>query len=140
MEEYEALKIGKSDLMVGWFNAHWSTAGKLFEAEFDKLAAHYPQFTFFKCDVDEVPRAAYDAEVVDSPQISIIPTGSKPDGSLYCKSDMVTVKAQLANYATIVSDAKKAVEGFRFGESPSEKKQWAFDPATGTTIPHHESY
>jgi hypothetical protein len=87
-----------------------------------------------------VPKAAYDAEVVDSPQISIIPTGTKPDGTLYCKSDMVTVKANLANYGAIVPDAKKAVEGFRFGEPLSEKKPWVFDPATGTTLPQHESY
>lgn len=53
---------------------------------------------------------------------------------------MVTVKANLANYAAIVADAKKAVEGFKFGESPVEKKPWVFDPATGTTMPQHESY
>ena len=87
-----------------------------------------------------VPKAAYDAEVVDSPQISLIPTGAKPDGSMYCKSDMISVKAKLANYSTIIPEAKKAVESFRFGESPSEKKPWVFDPATGTTIPQHESY
>ena len=87
-----------------------------------------------------VPKAAYDAEVVDSPQISLIPTGAKPDGSMYCKSDMVTVKGQLANYASIIPDAKKALDKFRFGEAPAEKKPWVFDPATGTTIPQHESY
>ena len=53
---------------------------------------------------------------------------------------MVTIKANLANYSAIVSDAKKAVDSFRFGESPSEKKPWVFDPAPGTTIPQHESY
>lgn len=87
-----------------------------------------------------MPKAAYDSEVVDAPQISVIPTGSKPDGTLYCKSDMVSVKASLANYASIVGDAKKVVEGFKFGESPMEKKPWVFDPATGTTLPQHESY
>jgi hypothetical protein len=70
----------------------------------------------------------------------MIPTGTKPDGSMYCKSDMVTVKANLANYAAILPETKKAVDGFRFGESPAEKKPWVFDPATGTTIPQHESY
>jgi hypothetical protein len=78
--------------------------------------------------------------VVDSPQISLIPTGTKQDGSLYCKSDMITIKAELSNYSAIVSDAKKAVEKFKFGPSPSEKKPWVFDPATGTTLPQHESY
>ena len=53
---------------------------------------------------------------------------------------MVTVRASLANYAAIIGEAKKAVEGFKFGESPAEKKPWVFDPATGTTLPQHESY
>ena len=134
------MKVGKSDLMVGWFSARWSTAAKMFESDFEKLAAQYPQYTFFKCDVDEVPKAAYDAEVVDSPQVSVIATGTKPDGSLYCKSDMKTVKAHLGNYAEIVAEAKKVVDGFKFGESPVEKKPWVFDPATGTSLPLHESY
>lgn len=90
--------------------------------------------------MDVVPSAAYDAEVVDSPQVSVIPTGTKPDGSLYCKSDMVTVKAHLSNYSSIVGETKKALDSFKFGESPVEKKPWVFDPATGTTIPQHESY
>lgn len=139
-DEYEALKVNKSDLLVGWFSARWSTAAKLFEPEFEQLATQYPQYTFFKCDVDDVPTAAYDSEVVDSPQITMIPTGTKPDGSLYGKADLVTVKAKLAEYSAIVPNAKKALDGFRFGESPLEKKPWVFDPATGTTIPLHESY
>jgi hypothetical protein len=53
---------------------------------------------------------------------------------------MVTIKARLANYSSIVLDAKKSIEQFRFGEAPAEKKPWVFDPATGTTIPQHESY
>ena len=87
-----------------------------------------------------MPKAAYDAEVVDSPQVSMIPTGTKPDGSMYYKSEMVTVKAKLSSYSGIIPEAKKALDSFRFGESPSEKKSWVFDPATGTTIPQHESY
>ena len=90
--------------------------------------------------MDAIPKAAYDAEVVDSPQISLIPTGTKPDVSLYCKSDMVTIKAELSNYSAIVANARKAVENFKFGPSPAEKKPWVFDPATGTTLPQHESY
>jgi len=53
---------------------------------------------------------------------------------------MVTIKANLANYASIIPEAKQAVDRFRFGESPVEKKPWVFDPATGTSIPQHESY
>jgi len=43
LEGYEALKVNQSDLLVGWFTANWSTAGKLYEGEFDKLASQYPQ-------------------------------------------------------------------------------------------------
>ena len=70
----------------------------------------------------------------------MIPTGAKPDGALYGKADMVTIKAKLGSYSEIIPDAKKAVDGFKFGESPAEKKPWVFDPATGTTLPLHESY
>lgn len=42
LEEYEALKVSKADLMVGWFYAPWSTAAKIFEGDFDKLASQYP--------------------------------------------------------------------------------------------------
>ncbi len=62
------------------------------------------------------------------------------DGSLYGKADMVTVRAKLANYAGIVPDAKHALDGFQFGNAPAEKRPWVFDPATGTTVPLHESY
>lgn len=112
----------------------------MFEEDFVKLAAQYPQYTFFKCDVDQVPKAAYDAEVVDSPQVSMIPTGTRLDGSLYGKADMKTVKANLAMYSEIVPDAKKMLDSFKFGPSPVEKKPWVFDPATGTSLPQHESY
>jgi hypothetical protein len=70
----------------------------------------------------------------------MIPTGAKPDGSLYGKADMVTVKAKLAKYSDIVPEAKKALDGFKFGPSPAEKKPWVFDPSTGATLPLHESY
>ena len=45
-EEYEALKVNKSDLLVGWFTARWSTAGKMFEADFDKLATQFPDVCY----------------------------------------------------------------------------------------------
>lgn len=134
------MKTSESDLLVGWFSGRWSTAAKVFESDFESLAAEYPKYTFFKCDVDTVPQAAYDSEVVDSPQISIIPTGTKTDGTLYGKADMVTIRAKLSNYSNIVPDAKTAVESFKFGPSPAEKQPWVFDPATGTSVPQHESY
>ena len=43
LEQYEALKTNQSDLLVGWFTAKWSTAGKLFEGDFEKLAEQFPQ-------------------------------------------------------------------------------------------------
>ena len=49
VEEYEALKVNQSDLLVGWFTAQWSTAGKMFDADFDKLASQYPQVCCYRC-------------------------------------------------------------------------------------------
>jgi ABC-type enterochelin transport system substrate-binding protein len=43
LEQYEALKTNPSDLLVGWFTAKWSTAGKLFDSDFEKLAEQFPQ-------------------------------------------------------------------------------------------------
>lgn len=112
----------------------------MFENDFENLASQYPNYTFFKCDIDSVPRAAYDAEVVDTPQVSIIPTGTKPDGTFYGKADLITVKAKLSDYSSIIPEAKKALDSLKFGSTPSEKKPWVFDPATGTSVPQHESY
>lgn len=45
-------------MMVGWFAAKWSTGAKMFEPEFEKLSTSYPEATFYKVDMDEVPTAA----------------------------------------------------------------------------------
>merc|ERR1719321_526994 len=115
LESYEALKAN-SKVMVGWFSAHWSAAGKLYEPKFDELAASYPAYTFYKVDVDAVPKAAYDMEVQDVPTVSVLPLGSKPDGSLYDKTDLQVISAPQAEYGAVVGDAKTAIDGVAFGE------------------------
>ena len=35
-------------MMVGWFSSHWSAAAKLYEPNFDAMAAAYPSYTFYK--------------------------------------------------------------------------------------------
>ncbi|KAF4720146.1 hypothetical protein FOZ63_033973 [Perkinsus olseni] len=137
--DYEALKQ-TSHMMVGWFAAKWSTGAKMFEPEFEKLSASYPQATFYKVDMDEVPTAAYDMEVVDSPQIAILPLGWKPDGSRFDKSDLVSIRAELGRYDRVVPKAKEALDQINLGEKEDEPKPWVFDPSTGTTLPAHQSY
>merc|ERR1711862_969758 len=78
---YEAFKTSKTPMMVGWFTGHFSTAAKMYEEQFDSMAKAYPKYTFYKCDVDDAPLAAYDAEVEEVPSIVIQPLGLKPDGS-----------------------------------------------------------
>lgn len=60
---------------VGYFTGHWSTAGKMYKEQFEALclkvlafsaeamAKSYPKYSFYTCDIDDAPLAAYDAEV-----------------------------------------------------------------------------
>ena len=141
-EQYENLKIETdSPVLIGWFNIHSSLAGKLFEADFLDLANQFTHYQFFKCDIDQVPHAAYDLEVVDAPQISVLPVGMKPDGSLYDKTDLVTIKAELGRYDEIVQKARIAIAAIKVKENiRTVKPLWVFDPATGTTLPKHQLY
>merc|ERR1712151_1355419 len=86
---YEAMKASKAPMMVGFFTGHFSLAGKMYAEQFESMASSYPKAKFFKCDVDDVPLAAYDSEVVNVPSVVVMPLGLKPDGSPYDKSDMV---------------------------------------------------
>ena len=113
----------------------------MYEQQFDELAEKFPTYQFFKSAVDETPEAAYDCEVTDVPQICVLPIGKKPDGSLFDKSDLQTVKAELGRYDQLVSRAHKTVAAVQIGEQVrSEKPEWTFDPATGTSLPKHQSY
>ena len=55
------------------------------------MAKSYPKYSFYTCDVDDAPLAAYDAEVTEVPSVVIQPLGLKPDGSYYDKTDMAGV-------------------------------------------------
>merc|ERR1711924_62004 len=89
MATYEAMKTSSTPMMVGYYTAHHSAASKLHMEQFEAMAKAYPKYSFYTCDVDDVPLAAYDAEVEEVPSIVVLPLGLKPDGSHYDKTDMV---------------------------------------------------
>mmetsp|Transcript_54149 Transcript_54149/g.108774 ORF Transcript_54149/g.108774 Transcript_54149/m.108774 type:complete len:156 (+) Transcript_54149:74-541(+) len=135
---YEALKTSKAPVMVGWFTGHFSTAAKMYSEQFEAMSKAYPKYAFYTCDVDDVPLAAYDAEVVDVPSVVVQPLGLKPDGSPYDKTDLVVVAAELARYDQVLPNAKTALDAVQVLEDPDEPKPWQFDPSTGTTLPPHK--
>merc|ERR1712217_115203 len=134
-----ALKTSRAPVMVGWFTGHFSTASKMYSEQFENMAKAYPKNAFYTCDVDDVPLAAYDAEVVDVPSVVIQPLGLKPDGSPYDKTDMVVISPELAQFDQVIPRAKAAIDAITVLEDPDapEPKPWQFDPATGTTLPPH---
>eukprot|EP00928_Gymnodinium_smaydae_P054162 TRINITY_DN37981_c0_g1_i1.p1 TRINITY_DN37981_c0_g1~~TRINITY_DN37981_c0_g1_i1.p1 ORF type:complete len:156 (+),score=21.76 TRINITY_DN37981_c0_g1_i1:50-517(+) len=135
---YEALKVSKTPVMVGWFTGHFSTAAKMFDNQFEAMAKAYPKYCFYRCDVDDCPTAAYDAEVEDVPSVTILPLGLKPDGSPYDKSDMIVIAPELARFDQVVPRAKAALDSLHVIESDEASESWQFDPATGTTLPPHK--
>merc|ERR1712099_198630 len=136
--KYEALKTSTPTAMVGWFTGHFSAAGKMYEAQFDAMASAYPKYSFYKCDVDDCPIAAYDAEVEEVPSVVILPLGLKPDGSPYDKTDMIVVAPEMAQFDQVIPRAKAAIDSITVLEDPAEPTPWKFDPATGTTLPAHK--
>mmetsp|Transcript_71679 Transcript_71679/g.187924 ORF Transcript_71679/g.187924 Transcript_71679/m.187924 type:complete len:155 (+) Transcript_71679:20-484(+) len=133
---YEALKTSGAPVMVGFFNGHFSLAGKMYQEQFAAMAQTNPKAKFYTVDVDDVPLAAYDAEVTDVPSIVITPLGLKPDGSPYDKTDMVVIAADLARFDQVIPRAKAALDGMVILEG-GNTAPWQFDPATGTTLPPH---
>merc|ERR1712060_929492 len=123
-------KTSKTPMMVGWFTGHFSTAAKMYEDQFETMAKSYPKYAFFKCDVDDCPLAAYDAEVEEVPSVVILPLGLKPDGSPYDKTDMIVVAPELAHFDQVISRAKTALDSLIVIEDTVEKKAWEFDPST----------
>ncbi|CAJ1367008.1 unnamed protein product [Effrenium voratum] len=136
--QYEAIKTSKAPMMVGFFSGHWSMAGKMYKEQFQAMANSYPKYSFYTCDVDDAPLAAYDAEVTEVPSVVIQPLGLKPDGSYYDKTDMVVVAPELAKFDQVLSRAKAAVDSIEVLEDEGERQPWQFDPATGTTLPPHK--
>merc|ERR1719240_2179279 len=114
-ESYEAIKTTGTKMMVGYFTASWSAASKLYEPKFDELAASYPNYTFYKVDVDAVPKAAFD------------------------KTDLKVLSAPDAEYQQVVPRAKEAIDSIKFGEGDVERLPWKYDPATGTSLPAHQT-
>eukprot|EP00928_Gymnodinium_smaydae_P060714 TRINITY_DN4447_c0_g3_i1.p2 TRINITY_DN4447_c0_g3~~TRINITY_DN4447_c0_g3_i1.p2 ORF type:complete len:156 (+),score=48.21 TRINITY_DN4447_c0_g3_i1:64-531(+) len=135
---FEAMKTSKTPMMVGWFSGHFSTAGKMYEEQFEAMAKAYPKYSFFKVDVDDCPLAAYDMEVEDVPSVAILPLGLKPNGAPYDKSDMVVVSAELARFDQVIPRAKAALDAIQVVEGEAAPEKWQFDPATGTTLPAHQ--
>ena len=131
-EQYLELKTAsEAPVLVGWFSSKHSLACKLYEQQFDALAAKFPSYQFFKTEVDQAPEAAYDCEVTDVPQISVLPVGRKSDGALFDKSDLQTVKADLGRYDTLVLRASAVLADLRTSDA-STKPNFVFDPATGS--------
>lgn len=112
----------------------------MFEEQFETMAKSYPKYTFYRCDVDDCPLAAYDAEVEEVPSIVILPLGNKPSGAPYDKSDMMVVAPELARFDQVIPRAKAAIDSITVVESEAdaERKPWQFDPATGTSLPPHQ--
>merc|ERR1711977_766063 len=100
------MKTSKTPMMVGWFTGHFSAASKMYDDQFEAMAKTYSKYTFFTCDVDDVPLAAYDAEVEDVPSVVILPLGLKPNGSPYDKTDMVVVAPEMAAFNEVIPRAK----------------------------------
>merc|ERR1712187_955239 len=100
--KYEAMKISKTPMMVGYYTGHFSAASKMFQQQFESMAAAYPKYSFYTCDVDDVPLAAYDAEVEDVPSVVILPLGLKPDGSHYDKTGIVVIAPELAAFHEVI--------------------------------------
>lgn len=126
--------------MVGWFHAPWSTACKVYESKFDEMAKTYSGYTFYKVNVDDVPHAAYDMEIEDVPQISVLPLGSKADGTSFDKTDLQVAKAtEVTGYQDVVTKAKEMIDGLPLAGVPDltegKRQPWRFDPNTGTTLP-----
>merc|ERR1712113_1232892 len=110
-----------------------SAASKMYDEQFEAMSKTYSKYTFYKCDVDDCPLAAYDAEVEEVPSVVILPLGLKPDGSAYDKTDMVVVSPELAKFDQVIPRAKAALDSCVVIEDPDapEPKLWQFDPATG---------
>merc|ERR1719267_68789 len=108
-------------MMVGFYTGHFSAASKLYHEQFEAMSKSYPKYSFYKCDVDDCPLAAYDAEVEEVPSVVILPLGLKPNGAAYDKTDMVVVAPELAKFNEVIPRAKAAVDGITVIEDEGER-------------------
>ena len=51
---YEALKTSGAPVMVGFYNSHFSLAGKMYQEQFAAMAQSNPKAKFYTVDVDDV--------------------------------------------------------------------------------------
>ena len=134
-EEYEGLKAAaEAPVLVGLFTAKHSLAGKMYASQFPELANKFSNFAFFKCDVDQVPSAAYDAEVVEDFQVAVMPIGMEVSTGRECtKIDWVGVTAERAGGAfNVIKETENILAKLSIAKS-QKSKRWEFDPSTGTT-------
>merc|ERR1719231_2038715 len=113
-------------------------ASKMYAEQFQAMSNSYPKYSFYTCDVDDCPMAAYDAEVEEVPSVVILPLGLKPDGAPYDKTDMVVVAPEQAAFNEVIPRAKAAIDSITVIEDEGERAPWQFDPNTGTTMPPHK--
>merc|ERR1719424_14240 len=114
---YESIKTSTAPMMVGYYTGHFSAASKLYAEQFEAMAKAYPRYSFYTCDVDDVPLAAYDAEVEEVPSIVILPLGLKPNGASYDKTEM-------AAFNEVIGRAKAAVDGITVVDDEAERAPW----------------
>merc|ERR1719284_2007301 len=120
------MKTSTAQAMVGFYTAHHSAASKMFSESFEAMSKAYPKYSFFTCAVDDVPLAAYDAEVEEVPSVVILPLGLKPDGSSYDKTDMVVVAPEQAAFNEVIPRAKAAIDSITVIEDEGERAPWQF--------------
>merc|ERR1712070_1045198 len=118
---YEAMKTSTAPMMVGYYTSHFSAASKLYAEQFEAMSKAYPKYSFYKVDVDDVPLAAYDAEVEEVPSVVILPLGLKPSGSHYDKTDMVVVAPEMAKFDEVIGRAKTALDGITVVDYEGER-------------------
>ena len=137
IESYEILKSSPpKGVLVGWFHSRHSLACKMYESSFIDMEKKFPDAHFFSIDVDEVPTAAYDAEVVDVPQVVVMPIGKKLNGILWGREDWTGMRANGSDYTEILKRAEhKISEKLKSTSEEVVNRKWQFDPATGGSMP-----
>merc|ERR1712080_396442 len=121
---YEAMKTSTTPMMVGFYTSHFSAASKMYAEQFEAMSKAYPKYCFYTVDVDDVPRAAYDAEVEEVPSVVILPLGLKPNGGHYDKTDMVVVAPEMAKFHEVIPRAKAAIDSITVIEDEGERAPW----------------
>ena len=110
--------------LVGVFSARHSLAAKMFKPAVLKVAEKFPGFHFFDCDVDTVPKAAYDCEIAGDFQVAVCPVGRFTDGRLSTKEDWRVLGTRDLN-----DRLEQVLRDLDLAEAGERKIE--FDPNTG---------